>query len=102
MNLIDFWVTEIISETKGKMYELYGMSKEEAEAVLNKYIKEVEEGDFTYTYQGDENTFEEIKEKGIRGYVFLPNVDTDLAYLVDKDSGNIYYFHPSGYFEKLQ
>ena len=79
-----------------------GMSKSEAEAILNKYIKEVEEADFTYTYQGDENTFEGIKEKGIRGYVFLPNVDTDLAYLVDKDSGNIYYFHPSGYFEKLQ
>ena len=74
-----------------------GMSKSEAEAILNKYIKEVEEADFTYTYQGDENTFEAIKEKGIRGYVFLPNVDTDLAYLVDKDSGNIYYFHPSGY-----
>ena len=79
-----------------------GMSKSEAEAILNKYIKEVEEANFTYTYQGDENTFEAIKEKGIRGYVFLPNVDTDLAYLVDKDSGNIYYFHPSGYFEKLQ
>ena len=79
-----------------------GMSKSEAEAILNKYIKEVEEADFTYTYQGNENTFEAIKEKGIRGYVFLPNVDTDLAYLVDKDSGNIYYFHPSGYFEKLQ
>ena len=79
-----------------------GMSKSEAEAILNKYIKEVKEADFTYTYQGDENTFEAIKEKGIRGYVFLPNVDTDLAYLVDKDSGNIYYFHPSGYFEKLQ
>ena len=31
MNLIDFWVKEIISETKGKMYELYGMTKEEAE-----------------------------------------------------------------------
>ena len=56
-----------------------GMSKSEAEAILNKYIKEVEEADFTYTYQGDENTFEAIKEKGIRGYVFLPNVDTDLA-----------------------
>ena len=79
-----------------------GMSKSEAEAILNKYIKEVEEADFTYIYHGDENTFEAIKEKGIRGYVFLPNVDTDLAYLVDKDSGNIYYFHPSGYFEKLQ
>ena len=78
------------------------MSKSQAEAVLNKYLNEIEKTDLTYTYQGDENTFESIKEKGIRGYVFLPNVDTDLAYLVDKDNGNIYFFHPSGYFELLQ
>ena len=78
------------------------MSKSQAEAVLNKYLNEVEKSDLTYTYQGDENTFESIKEKGIRGYVFLPNVDTDMAYLVDKDNGNIYFFHPSGYFELLQ
>ena len=78
------------------------MSKSQAEAVLNKYLNEVEKTDLTYTYQGDENTFESIKEKGIRGYVFLPNVDTDMAYLVDKDNGNIYFFHPSGYFELLK
>ena len=78
------------------------MSKSQAEAVLNKYLNEVEKTDLTYTYQGDENTFESIKEKGIRGYVFLPNVDTDMAYLVDKENGNIYFFHPSGYFELLQ
>ena len=78
------------------------MSKSQAEAVLNKYLNEVEKTDLTYTYQGDENSFESIKEKGIRGYVFLPNVDTDMAYLVDKDNGNIYFFHPSGYFELLQ
>ena len=95
--------TQIEEETTfAEVEDKTGMSKSEAEAILNKYIKEVEEANFTYTYQGDENTFEAIKEKGIRGYVFLPNVDTDLAYLVDKDSGNIYYFHPSGYFEKLQ
>lgn len=78
------------------------MSKSEAEEILNKYIKDVEKADFTYTYQGDENTFEVIKEKGIRGYVFLPNIETDMAYLVDKDNGSIYHFHPSGYLEKLQ
>ena len=32
MNLIDFWVKEIISETKGKMYELYGMTIDEVES----------------------------------------------------------------------
>ena len=79
-----------------------GMTKSEAEEVLNKYIKEVEQSDFTYTYQGDENTFEAMQEKGIRGYVFLPNIETDMAYLVDKDNGSIYFFHPSGYFELLQ
>ena len=79
-----------------------GMTKSEAEAILNKYIKDVEQDDFTYTYQGDENTFEAIKEKGIRGYVFLPNIETDMAYLIDKDNGSIYFFHPSGYFELLQ
>ena len=39
MNLIDFWVTEIISETKGKMYELYGMSKEEAEVEKRRMVE---------------------------------------------------------------
>ncbi len=88
-------IEEVATEDKG-------MTQEEAQVILNKYISEVEKADFTYTYQGDENTFKAIKEKGIRGYVFLPNIETDMAYLVDKDSGNIYFFHPSGYFELLQ
>ena len=94
----------VVKDDKDKEKEevQIGMTKSEAEAVLNKYIKDVEKSDFTYTYQGDENTFEAIKEKGIRGYVFLPNLETDMAYLVDKDNGSIYFFHPSGYFELLQ
>lgn len=91
-----------IEDDKDKEEVQIGMTKSEAEAVLNKYIKEVEKADFTYTYQGDENTFEAMQEKGIRGYVFLPNIETDMAYLVDKDNGSIYFFHPSGYFELLQ
>ena len=51
---------------------------------------------------GDENTYACIKEKGIQGYVFLPQCDGDMAYLVDKNSGHIYFFHPSGYFELLK
>ena len=92
----------VIEDDKDKEEVQTGMTKAEAEAVLNKYIKEVEKADFTYTYQGDENTFEVMQEKGIRGYVFLPNLETDMAYLVDKDNGSIYFFHPSGYFELLQ
>lgn len=92
----------VVEDDKDKEEVQIGMTKSEAEAVLNKYIKEVEKADFTYTYQGDENTFEAMQEKGIRGYVFLPNIETDMAYLVDKDNGSIYFFHPSGYFELLQ
>ena len=93
----------VVKDDKDKEKEevQIGMTKSEAEAVLNKYIKDVEKVDFTYTYQGDENTFETMKEKGIRGYVFLPNIETDMAYLVDKDNGSIYFFHPSGYLELL-
>ena len=93
----------VVKDDKDKEKEevQIGMTKSEAEAVLNKYIKDVEKVDFTYTYQGDENTFETMKEKGIRGHVFLPNIETDMAYLVDKDTGSIYFFHPSGYLELL-
>ena len=91
----------VVKDDKEKEEVQSGMTKSEAEAVLNKYIKDVEKVDFTYTYQGDENTFETMKEKGIRGYVFLPNIETDMAYLVDKDNGSIYFFHPSGYLELL-
>lgn len=55
-----------------------------------------------YAYQGDENTFPVLKDKGLSGYVFLPNVDTDLGYFVDKNTSSIYYFHPSGYLEKIR
>jgi len=93
---------KVVKDDKDKEEVKTGMTKSQAEAILNKYIKDVEKADFTYAYQGDENTFEAMQEKGIRGYVFLPNIETDLAYLVDKDSGSIYFFHPSGYFELLQ
>ena len=100
-------VKEKQNSSKDEVGKEQNISKKEPniikeEIILNKYISEVEQGDFTYTYQGDENTFEAIKAKGIRGYVFLPNIEPDMAYLVDKDSGNIYFFHPSGYFELLQ
>ncbi|MCC3865879.1 hypothetical protein K0040_16590 [Terrisporobacter petrolearius] len=92
----------VVKDDKDKEEVKTGMTKSQAEAILNKYLKEVEKVDFTYTYQGNENTFKAINKKGIRGYVFLPNIETDLAYLVDKDSGSVYFFHPSGYFELLQ
>ena len=41
MNLVYFWVKEIISETKGKMYELYGIPKEEDESEEEWWWKEI-------------------------------------------------------------
>lgn len=56
----------------------------------------------TYEYQGDENSFNSLKDKGLSGYVFLPNIETDLGYFVDKNTSHIYYFHPSGYLELIK
>ena len=55
-----------------------------------------------YEYKGDENKFTVLKNKGLSGYVFLPKIDTDLGYFVDKNTSSIYYFHPSGYLEKIK
>ena len=48
-------------------------------------VKAYEPGVAGYDYMGDENTYACIKEKGIQGYVFLPQCDGDMAYLVDKN-----------------
>lgn len=53
MNLVDFEVTAIIEETHGKVYELYGMTREEAEAEPEssfKYILFMEGTKQTYEY----------------------------------------------------
>lgn len=73
------------------------LTKEEALQLVIDY-----EPMLTYIYQGDENTYSCIKDKGLTGYVFLPTCEGDMAYLVDKQTGNIYFFHPSGYFELLK
>lgn len=70
------------------------LDKEQAKEVL-----EMRNPNIEYTYQGDENTFKALKEKGLTGYVFLQDVDTDLGLFVEKDSAKVYYFHPSGYLE---
>ena len=68
------------------------LNKEEAEELLSMYNPNVK-----YIYQGTENDFVALKEKGLEGYVFLMDADTDLGMFVNKDDAKIYYFHPSGY-----
>ena len=69
-------------------------NNEEAEELLSMYNPNVK-----YIYQGTENDFVALKEKGLEGYVFLMDADTDLGMFVNKDDAKIYYFHPSGYLE---
>ncbi len=88
---------EQVKEEQPVVKENKTLTKEEALQLVIDY-----EPILTYIYQGDENTYSCIKEKGITGYVFLPTCDGDMAYLVDKETANIYFFHPSGYFELLK
>ncbi|MEG0249837.1 MAG: hypothetical protein RR561_03590 [Peptostreptococcus sp.] len=69
------------------------LNKEEALELLN---KENNNSNQEYGYMGDENTFNVLKEKGHEGYVFVPDVSTDLGLFVDKNTSEVYVFHPSG------
>ncbi|MGL6104823.1 hypothetical protein [Romboutsia sp.] len=70
------------------------LNKEQAKEILVNH-----NSDINYIYQGDEGNFEALKQKGLNGYVFLPDVETDLGFFVDKNTSSVYYFHPSGYLE---
>ena len=72
------------------------LNKEQAEDLLK-----INNPELDYIYQGDEQTFNALQEKGLNGYVFLPDVDGDIGYFVEKNTTEIYYFHPSGYLEKV-
>ncbi|WP_449036226.1 hypothetical protein [Peptostreptococcus stomatis] len=71
-----------------------GLSREDALNFLKEKNNKVD-----YSYMGDENTYSVLKEKGHEGYVFLPNAPTDLGMFVNKNTKEIYYFHPSGYMD---
>jgi len=93
---------ENLSEDKVQVNESKVISEkeltiEEAKNLLIEYNSKVD-----YVYQGDETMFKDVlQEEGYEGYLFLPNVDTDIGFFVDKHSGDIYKFHPSGYMEKI-
>ncbi len=84
-------------DTNTKAELVQDLTQEEAKALLEKMNPGVE-----YIYQGTEEDFQAITEKGYKGYVFLPNVETDLGMFVNKETKEVYYFHPSGYFELVK
>ena len=85
------------NETNVQVQVIEKLNKEQAEELLEMYNPNVK-----YIYQGTEDDFEALKEKGLKGYVFLPDIDGDLGMFVNKDNAKIYYFHPSGYLELAQ
>ncbi len=71
------------------------LNREEALNVLKKQGTNLD-----YSYMGDEKDYSVLKEKGHEGYVFLPNTNTDMGLFVDKNTKEVYYFHPSGYIDQ--
>lgn len=82
------------NDDNNKVEQKIELTLEQATELLIKFNNKVD-----YIYQGDANEFEYLKSKNLQGYVFLPNVDTDIGYFVDKQTSKIYFFHPSGYLE---
>lgn len=70
------------------------LNQEQAKELLKMHNPNID-----YIYQGNQEDFEALKKQGLKGYVFLPDVETDLGFFVDENSGSVYYFHPSGYME---
>ena len=70
------------------------LSKEDALNVLKEKNNKLD-----YNYMGDEESYSVFKEKGHEGYVFLPDAQTDMGMFVDKNTREVYYFHPSGYMD---
>ena len=70
------------------------LSKEDALNVLKEKNNKLD-----YNYMGDEESYSVLKEKGHEGYVFLPDSQTDMGMFVDKNTREVYYFHPSGYMD---
>lgn len=86
---------EMVKQTN-TVQEVKSLTKEDALNILLDY------NNLVYLYQGDETVFKFLKEKNLSGYVFLPDIETDLGYFVDKNTKEIYYFHPSGYLELVK
>lgn len=98
--------TEINNSSEAKQDDQTSQSNETVQNTISKdealNILKSMNPDLSYTYKGDENTFTSLKDKGLSGYVFLPEIDTDLGYFVDRNTSHVYYFHPSGYLELIK
>lgn len=93
----EYMKDNIVSEEITYIEENIILTKNLAENILKSINSEIE-----YLYQGDETNFIALQETNLSGYVFLPNVDGDMGYFVDKNNSDVYLFHPSGYLELIR
>lgn len=82
--------------TSISIYNQVQLTQDDAKKLLIQYNNTVD-----YIYQGDASQFDTLKAKNLTGYVFLPDAPGDIGYFVDDKTSDIYYFHPSGYLEKV-
>lgn len=77
-----------------KVEQSMNLTQDDAKKLLIDFNNKVD-----YIYQGTHKDFKYLQEKGLKGFVFLPDVETDIGYFVDENTSHIYAFHPSGYLE---
>lgn len=77
-----------------KIEQTVNLTQDDAKKLLIDFNNKLD-----YIYQGTHNDFKFLQEKGLKGFVFLPDIETDIGYFVDENTSHIYAFHPSGYFE---
>ena len=73
------------------------LSQEQALNILNKIDNSVE-----YIYMGTEKDFDALQAKKLKGFVFLPDEEGDMGYFVNSKNGQVFFFHPSGYLERIK
>ncbi|WP_300277039.1 hypothetical protein [Peptacetobacter sp.] len=73
------------------------ISKKEALNILKKMDNSVE-----YIFMGTEKDFDALSSKKLKGFVFLPDEEGDMGYFVNSKNRQVFYFHPSGYMERIQ
>ena len=73
------------------------LSQEQALNILNKMDNSVE-----YIYMGTEKDFDALQAKKLKGFVFLPDEEGDMGYFVNSKNGQVFFFHPSGYMERIK
>ena len=87
--------TTVVNKKAKKANKL--INKKQALNILNKIDNSVE-----YIYMGTEKDFDALQAKKLKGFVFLPDEEGDMGYFVNSKNGQVFFFHPSGYMERIK